>query len=89
MHRLLLHFNLHLLLELHGVRVVLRLTRHRGIGWVLVDQLLLDLVGARVVLILVVSECKASLTDGWVLHVSLGRHEADRPLLLLLRRNII
>jgi len=88
-HRLLLHFKLDLLLELHGVRMVLRLPGDDLIVRVLVHQLLLDLVGCWIVLILIITKCQSTLPDGWVLHVGLCRHEADRPLLLLLHSDVV
>lgn len=88
-HWLLLHFKLDLLLELHGVRMVLRLACDHLIVRVLVHQLLLDLVGCRIVFIFIVAECESTLPDGRVLHVGLGGHEADWPLLLLLHSNVV
>lgn len=69
--------------------MVLRLACDHLIVRVLVHQLLLDLVGCRIVFIFIVAECESTLPDGRVLHVGLGGHEADWPLLLLLHSNVV
>ena len=49
---------------------------------VLIYELLLDLMGAWIVLVLVLGEWKTTLYGVWVLHVSFGSHESYWALLL-------
>ena len=88
-HRLLLHFKFDLLVDLHRIRVVRSLPGDHLIVRVLVDQLLLDLMGCGIVLVLVVAKGQSTLPDRWVLHVSLCRHQANGSLLLLLHSNVV
>ena len=69
--------------------MVLRLARDHLINRVLVHQLLLDLVGARVVFVLIFAKGKSALGDGRVLHMGLGSHEPHRSLLLLLHADVV